>query len=155
MARSNRKKLKREKFHFTQRKKNHTYGIIENRQMRRLVELSFILFITLTVVHAGGFYSMVETKVPLSGVVKTIVGVSHRVCVLKCRLSKKCEYSAIDLEKADCLHLNKINVSDGEQTVNVNLILEAKTNLKVSGTLNYAYTMQKQLFLPAFHYSMI
>ena len=102
--------------------------------MRLLVELPIVLLTTLSMVNAGGFYSFVETKVPLSGIVKTISGVTKRICLLKCRLSNNCNYSAIDLEKANCLHLNKIDNEDGEETVDVNLIMETKTNLKVSGT---------------------
>ena len=108
--------------------------ILQLWKMRLSLELSFILLTVFSVVNAGGFYSFVETEVPLSGILKIISGVTKRVCVLKCRISQKCVFSAIKLEKEDCLHLNKINFSNGEETIAVNLIMETKTDLKVSGT---------------------
>ena len=72
--------------------------------------------------YGGGFYSLVETKVPQSGIIKVISGVSKNVCVLKCRFSKDCTYSAIDVKSNDCLQLNKLNFFDGEDTLSVKLL---------------------------------
>ena len=102
-----------------------------------LLNISIALLTYWKIIHAGNFYSIVETQVPLSGIIKTIPGVTKRVCMLKCRISKNCKYSAIDLDRADCLHLNKLSISNGERTLKVTLFQETSTERIYPGTYHF------------------
>ena len=102
-------------------------------ELKISVKIIIALILQYDQVHAGNFYSFVKRNVPLSGIIKTIPGVTRRVCVLKCRMSNKCGYSAMDTESDDCLHLSTLNIKGDEKTLIVNLFEETLTDLKVPG----------------------
>ena len=102
-------------------------------EIKNLTRIIIAVILQCCDVHAGGFYSFVKRNVPLSGIIKTIPGVTRRVCVLKCRISNKCGYSAMDTESDDCLHLSTLNIKGDEKTLIVNLFEETLTDLKVQG----------------------
>ena len=102
-------------------------------EIKNLTRIIIAVILQCCDVHAGGFYSFVKRNVPLSGIIKTIPGVTRRVCVLKCRISKHCGFSAIDTESNDCIHLRTLNITGDEKVVTVNLLEETSTDRKVPG----------------------
>ena len=103
--------------------------------MKLFFNYVLVLYIQFQDVSSGGFYSFIESKVPISGIVHTIPGVTRRVCVLKCRISEHCKYPAMDARGENCLHLNKLNTSGNDDTATVQLLEEISTNLKVPGII--------------------
>lgn len=101
--------------------------------LQTFVKIAVALFVQLHHISAEYFYSFVKRNVPLAGIIKIIPGVTKRVCVLKCRMSKNCGYLAIDTESKDCIHLRTLNITGGEKVVAVNLLKETSNDLKVKG----------------------
>ena len=99
--------------------------------MRCLLILFLGASIHLEIVETGGFYSLVKTKVPVSNIIKTIQDITKRVCLQKCRISKNCKHAAIDIKSNSCLHLNNISMSNGQETVKVDLFQETPIDKKV------------------------
>ena len=102
--------------------------------LKTLVEISIVILFKFHIIQAGDFYSFVKTKVPLSGIVETIPGVTEVVCILKCRHSKNCAYSATHSETDDCLHLSTVSLEGNESVLTVNLLEKVSTTLKYQGT---------------------
>ena len=100
--------------------------------MQTVINLIFAV-VYLEPALSGSFYTSVRTKVPFSGILKRFPGVTKRVCVQKCRLSDNCNHPAIALENDDCLHLDSLAISNKEVTIDVNLLEEISTDLKVPG----------------------
>ena len=86
-----------------------------------LLKLITVLCFHLTLAAAGYYYILVKTTVPLSGIIKKLQNIKKTECVLSCELSRDCDYSAMDLQNKNCLHLNTIDASDANDSVAVNL----------------------------------
>ena len=99
--------------------------------MKSLFTLVIVALVYVQVLQTGNFYTLVKTDVPLSNIIKTIPDVTRRICLQKCRLSKTCEYAAIDVKRNECLHLNNISIPNGQETVSLGLLQELPTDKKV------------------------
>ena len=90
--------------------------------MTSMLTLIVIVSFQLPLFTPGAYYNLVKTKIPLSGIIKTLHDVKEMKCVLSCRRSKNCLYSAMHLQNENCLHLNTTDVSNGGDTLTVNVL---------------------------------
>ena len=97
-----------------------------------MLTLIIIVSFQLDLVTPGTYYNMVKTKIPLSGIIKTLQDVKEMKCVLSCRRSKNCLYSAIYLKNYRCLRLSTTDVSNGGDTLTVNVLERMSPNSRVT-----------------------